>query len=267
MYPVTLEIPLFGGITIYSYGVMVAIGFLAGILWVTYESKRLGQDPSKAMDFVFYMILAGMVGSRIFHIAISERDAFMQNPLMFFKVWQGGLVFYGGFVAAFIFGIIYTRKHKMPLLLTCDISAPAVSIGHALGRVGCLLAGCCYGRTLDAHSWYGIIFPNRPHTIAPSGVELFPTQLMEVVGEVVIFSILMLVRRYKRFDGQVMATYLVLYSILRSFNEYFRGDSVRGFLIDPWLSTSQFISIIIFAVGLYIYIKLWNRKITDGRAS
>ena len=115
MYPVLFKIPLFGGITIYSYGVMVALAFIAGMIWVSRESRRLGQDPAKAVDLVFYVILSAIVGSRILEIIVSEWDRFLENPLMIFKIWEGGLVFYGGLIAAILVSIWYIRRHLMPL--------------------------------------------------------------------------------------------------------------------------------------------------------
>lgn len=259
MYPVIFKIPVFGGVAINSYGVMVALGFVMGIIWVHYESRRLGQDPAKALDLVFYILIAAIVGSRVFHIAISERNEFLANPIMFFKVWRGGLVFYGGLICSIAVAWWYTRRHRMPFLLTCDIFAPAISLGHAMGRIGCFLAGCCYGRAVDDHPWYAITFPSNPDSFAPGSVALYPTQLMEVSGEAVIFLLLLVVRRFRRFDGQLMATYLMLYAVLRYANEFFRGDMQRGFIIEPWMSTSQFISVLMFIVGAFMYFKLWPR--------
>jgi phosphatidylglycerol:prolipoprotein diacylglycerol transferase len=258
MYPVLFKIPIFGGITIYSYGVMVALGFVAGMLWVRYDSKRNGQDPGRAMDLVFYVILAAIVGSRILHVAVSDRERFLANPLMILRVWEGGLVFYGGLIAAVAVSLWYIRRHRMPLMLTCDIFSPAIALGHAIGRVGCFLAGCCFGRVAGDGAWYTVIFPASQHGFAPAGVPLYPTQLMEATGEFVNFCILLLIGRHKRFDGQVFAAYLMIYALIRAFGEYFRGDYERGFVIEPWLSTSGFISIFIFAAGLAIY--LWRRR-------
>jgi len=260
MYPVLFTIPIFGGITINTYGVMVALGFVVGIFWVVRESKRLGESPAKALDLIFYILIAAIVGSRILHVAISERSQFLSNPLMIFQVWRGGLVFYGGLIASVAVSVWYVRRHKMPFLITLDIFAPAIAIGHAVGRIGCFFAGCCHGLVMDHRAWFSLVFPANPNTFAPTGVPLYPTQLMEVIGEVTIFSILVLLRHFKRFDGQILATYLMLYAIMRYFNEFFRGDIQRGFLVEPWLSTSQFISILVFAIGVAMYIWLWPRK-------
>lgn len=260
MYPVLFKIPVLGGITIYSYGLMVALGFVAAIFWVAYESRRLGQSPAKAMDLIFCVIIAGIVGSRILHIAISERARFISDPLMIFRIWEGGLVFYGGLVAAIVVAIWFIRRNGMPMLRTMDIFAPAVALGHAVGRVGCFLAGCCYGRQCSPDAWYGVVFPAGTRSFAPTGVPLYPTQLMEVAGELSIFAVLVFISRRKRFEGQVITTYLMLYAVLRSFNELFRGDSERGFLIEGWLSTSQFIALILFAAGAAVYVWKWRRR-------
>ncbi len=260
MYPVLFKIPIFGGITIYSYGVMVALAFLIGVLWVSRESRRVGLDSARAVDLGFYVIVAAIVGSRILHIAISEWDRFIANPLIFFKIWEGGLVFYGGLIAAVAIGIWYMRRHRMPFLLTSDVFSPGIALGHAIGRIGCFLAGCCYGRVMDGHAWYSITFPHNPHTFAPQGMPLYPTQLMEASGELINFAVLFVLRYFKRFDGQIFATYLMIYAIVRVIVEYFRGDVERGLLIEPWLSTSSLISIFMFAAGVALYIKCWPRR-------
>jgi len=190
---------------------------------------------------------------------VSDWDRFLSEPTIFFRIWEGGLVFYGGFIAALLVSIWYLRKHRMPLLKTSDIFAPAISLGHAVGRAGCILAGCCYGGKADVVAWYAVIFPHAPRTFAPIGVPLYPTQWMESLGELVIFFLLLIVRRYKRFDGQIIAVYLILYASLRFFDEFFRGDSERGFFLGTGLSTSQFISLLFFPIGILLYILLMRR--------
>jgi len=269
MHPVIFRIPFvipyFGetSITINSYGVMVAMGFVVAIVWVYFESRRLGQNPARALDLVFYILIAAIVGSRIFHIAISERSHFLENPLMIFQIWRGGLMFYGGLICSVAVSVWFIRRHRMPYLLTFDIFAPAIALGHAVGRIGCFLAGCCHGRVVHEHHWYTVVFPSNVDSFAPGGVPLYPTQLMESFGEVLIFAMLFALRYFKKFNGQIIATYIMLYAILRYVNEFFRGDFERGFLIEPWLSSSQFISIIMLAIGTFMYIKLWPGRRTE----
>lgn len=259
MYPVLFKIPIFGGVTIYTYGAMVALGFVAALIWITRESRRAGLDPSKAMDLAFYVIVSAIIGSRILHVFVSERQQFLENPLMLLKIWEGGLVFYGGLIAAIAVSVWYMRRHRIPVLPMTDVFAPAIALGHAVGRMGCFLAGCCYGRVVDHPAWYSIVFPENAGSFAPTGVPLYPTQLMESLGEFSIFAFLAVLSRRKKFDGQVIAVYLMVYAILRVVIEFFRGDVVRGFLIEPYLSTSQFISFLVFVSGALLYAVLWRR--------
>lgn len=266
MYPVLFRIPFFGGaiITVYTYGFMVALAFVVGMIWVSRESRRVGQDPAKAMDLAFYIIVAAIIGSRILHVAVSERDRFLQNPLVIFKIWEGGLVFYGGLIASIAVAIWFMRRHKLPFWITSDVFAPALALGHVFGRIGCFMAGCCFGRALDHKTWFSIVFPDNAGSFAPTGIPLYPTQLMEAAGELLVFALLLVVRKWKRFDGQLLATYLMAYAVLRAFVEYFRGDVVRGFVIEPWISTSTFISILMFVAGLFIYIFKFSHRGTEG---
>lgn len=254
MHPVLFTIPLFGGIPIATYGALVAIAFFVGMLWVKYEARRVGADPEKALDLLFYIIIAAIVGSRVLHILVADLDRFLANPLILFKFWEGGLVFYGGFLASLAVGFWFVWKHRLPALLYCDIFTLPLPLGHAIGRIGCFFAGCCHGRPTPGHPWYAVVFPDVARSSAPAGIPLYPTQLMESAGEFSIFLLLLLVRSRKRFDGQIFATYLMAYAVLRSTIETFRGDIERGFVIDPWLSTSQFISIMIFSVGLVLFL-------------
>ena len=260
MHPVLFKIP-FVGLSIHSYGVMVALAFLVGMWFIAREAKIKGLNQANISDLFFYLVVAAIVGSRIMFIIISERQEFIHNPLIFFKIWNGGLVFYGGVIGTLIVSIWYSKKKNMQYSKVADCFTPALPLGHAIGRIGCFLAGCCYGRVLDHTTWYSTTFPISSNSFAPTGMPLYPTQLMECFGELIIFGLIMLVRRWRKFDGQLIATYLMLYAILRSFNEYFRGDVVRGFIIEPWLSTSQFVSIFLFIIGALIYAMYFMGKL------
>lgn len=261
MHPELITFPLFGGVTIHTYGALVALAFLVGLLWVKREAALHGQDPALALDLVFYIIIAALIASRILGIITdpADRARIAADPISILKIWQGGLVFYGGFIGAILISLWFFRKHKLPALIYFDIFAPGLPLGHAIGRLGCFMAGCCYGKVAHGNPWYAVIFPDISTSSAPGGIPLYPTQLMESSGEFFIFLLLLVVRKYKRFDGQLVATYLILYSILRAIIELFRGDVIRGFVIDPWLSTSQFISIMMFIIGATFYVKYWNK--------
>jgi phosphatidylglycerol:prolipoprotein diacylglycerol transferase len=261
MYPLLFEIPIFGGLKIYTYGVLVALGFVIGIAWIVREGKIAGIHPDKILDLSFYLILAGLAGSRVLYI-ITDWERYAARPVDVFKIWEGGLVYYGGFIAALVTGFFYVRKKGLSFLKVTDCYMPGLAIGHGIGRIGCFMAGCCYGR--ETHGFLHVIFPPDPHTLAPVGVPLIPIQLIETAVETLIFLMLVFVRRKKTFDGEVFLVYLILYSVARSVLEIFRGDAVRGYVIPGWLSTSQFISacLVIFAAVLYYRLKV---KKTSGR--
>ena len=259
MHPILLKIPLFGlfghdFIPIYSYGVMVAAGFLFGSWYVSAQAKKSGEDPAKALDLVFYILIASIFGSRLLYILTTDWELLFKNPLAIFKIWEGGLVFYGGFIASLLAAIWYFKKHRLPAWKYCDFFAPAVALGHALGRQGCFLAGCCYGKALLDKTWYSVVFPAGVDSLAPPGIPLYPTQLMESAGEFFIFLGLNSVLKRKKFDGQVICLYMIIYAILRFSLEFVRGDFDRGFVFGTGLSTSQFIAAILFAMGTILYL-------------
>lgn len=248
MHPILFKI---GPITIYTYGVLIATAFFLGLALAARQARVEGEDPQKIMDLSFYILISAIVGSRLLYIVVEYKE-YISNPLRIFKVWEGGLVFYGGFIMAMAVVIIYIRKHEMNLWKVGDILAPSVAIGQGVGRLGCFFAGCCYGRETDV-SW-AVIFKD-PNTLAPMDVHLHPTQLYDSANGFIIFAILLILRKFKKFDGQLFWTYTLLYAVGRFIVEIFRGDE-RGFVIESFLSTSQFIAIPLFIVSLAMLIKL-----------
>lgn len=231
MYPTLLH---FGKITIYTYGFFLALGFLAGIFLAKYEAKRIGEDPDKILDLAFYILIAAIVGSRIFYV-LTNLKMYLADPLEILKIWNGGLVFYGGFIAALATALIYMRMKSMPIWKTTDIMAPSLALGQTLGRLGCFFAGCCFGKTCDLP--WAVTF-TRPDTLAPIGVSVHPTQLYSAFTNFIIFLFLFFFRKKKKFDGQLFWIYVLLYAITRSVIEIFRGD-FRGDLVFGVLSISQ----------------------------
>ncbi|MBW1867421.1 MAG: prolipoprotein diacylglyceryl transferase [Deltaproteobacteria bacterium] len=231
MHPVLLNL---GKFSIYTYGFFVAMGFLAAIWFATREAKRCGVDHEKIMDLSFYVLIAAIVGSRLAYVATVPGE-FAANPLDMFKIWKGGLVFYGGFVGAMLTAIIYLRARHLPIWKTGDIIAPALALGHFLGRIGCFFAGCCYGKTCELP--WSITF-HDPASLAPINIPLHPTQLYSSAGNLMIFLVLLLVRRHRKFEGQIFWLYVLLYGVTRSVIEIFRGD-YRGGGIMGVLSVSQ----------------------------
>lgn len=263
MHPILFEIPridlgswVIGPIPIRLYGLMIGIGFLLGITLASRRAKKEGINPELILDMGVYLLLAAIIGSRALYVATTLRE-FTANPLDAFAIWKGGLVFYGGLLAAVPTGIWYVKKHSLPVWKTADIMAPSISLGHAFGRLGCFFAGCCYGAPCSGPAC--ITFTD-PHSLAPAGIPLFPTQLMESAGELVIFGLLLTLRRYKRFDGQVFAVYLLLYAVLRFTIEFFRGDVARGVYFGGLISTSQIIAILIAMAAVAGMTIGWKKK-------
>lgn len=249
MHPILFKI---GTLSIYTYGFFIAVSFIVGILLAKYEARRLGEDREKIMDLCFYALVAAIVGSRLFYVLVNP-DLFLSDPFEVFRIWNGGLVFYGGFISALAVGLIYVKKKKMPILKTLDIAAPSLAIAHFFGRIGCFFAGCCYGDVSELP--WAITFTN-PNSLAPVGVPLHPTQIYSSLSNLCIFGFLWFFRLRKKFDGQLFWLYVLLYGIARSIIEVFRGD-FRGHLIFGILSTSQAIGgiLIVLAVVMLIFLR------------
>jgi phosphatidylglycerol:prolipoprotein diacylglycerol transferase len=239
MHPVLIRI---GPLTIHTYGFLVATGFLLGLILAVRQAKKVGIPANKIIDLGFYILLAAIIGSRLFFILINAGH-YMKNPLDIFKIWEGGLVFYGGVLLAVPIVIWYVKKNGLGIWKTADIFAPSIAIGHAIGRLGCFAAGCCYGKPAESLFW-SVKFTD-PESLARIGIPLHPTQLYESAGEFINFLILITLRKYSSFNGRLFMTYLLLYSALRFTVEFFRGDVNRGFIMYN-LSISQGISILIF---------------------
>jgi phosphatidylglycerol:prolipoprotein diacylglycerol transferase len=263
MHPILFEIPriefgnwMIGPIPIRMYGLMIGIGFLLAIYLASRRAKKEGLNPDLILDMGVYLLLAAIIGSRILYVLTTLQE-FTRNPLDVFAIWKGGLVFYGGLLAAVPIGIWYVRKHGLPVWQTADITAPYVALGHAFGRLGCFFAGCCYGAPCSGPV---CITFSDPHSLAPQGVPLFPTQLMESGGEFLIFGMLLILRRYKKFDGQLFWLYLVFYAILRFTIEFFRGDIVRGVYFGGLISTSQIIAMVMALTAVVMLGRGWRKK-------
>lgn len=262
---------------LHTYGLLVAGGFLVGIWLGQREAARRGQDPDRIADLCFWILVAALVGSRVYFILVNWGDYFGPGALVdspigriprLLAIWEGGLVFYGGFIGAVLAAWWYMRRHRMPFLAHADTLIPSVAVGHFLGRLGCFGAGCCWGGVTHAHLPWGARFPpeslayqtfaDRPDPaayLAPdrlTTLPLHPTQLYEAFGELGLFlALVLLVRPRKRFHGQVLAAWLLMYAVLRMVVEVFRGDVERGVVMG--LGVGQWTSLAIFAVGAAVW--------------
>ena len=249
MHPVLVHL---GSIPIHTYGAMGALGFLVVTWMVLRRSAALGMKREHVVDVIFWGSLAAIFGSRLLFVLQNlER---MDSVGRWFDFRSGGLVFYGALLVGLpAIGLILWR-HKLPFYAFMDLTAAALPIGHGLSRLGCYFAGCCYGVPTDVP--WAITFTD-PRVDAPVGVPLHPTQLYAALYLFAIGAVLNWFYARRRFDGQVMLLYLVLYSVARSLNELVRGDAERGFLLEEQLgqviSFSQGISLLVAAVALGIF--------------
>ncbi len=256
MHPVLWELPWGSGLKLHSYGLMMALGFLGALAWIRRQSPREGLSVKEMTDLAFILILTAIAGSRLTYIIVEWRR-YASDPMAIFRIWEGGLVFYGGLIACIGAAWAFLKKHRLSFWKVSDVFMPGVALGHALGRVGCFLAGCCYGRVCNPHAWYAVMFPEGQGSLAPPGLPLYPSQLMEAMAEFCIFVFLAYRSGKKAFDGQILLLYLILYSVLRIFLELFRGDGERGFVIEGVLSTSQFLGVLLI---VFAGIVLISRK-------
>ena len=252
MYPILLE---FGFLKIFTYGLLVATGFLVAILFASSRAKEEGLDPQKILDLCFYVMVSALVGARLLYVIVEYRY-FLNDPLEVFKFWKGGLVFYGGLILGVVTALLYLKRNQMPLWKTADLLAPSIAIGQCIGRWGCLFAGCCYGKKTDA-TW-GVTFTDS-RSLAPLEVSLHPAQIYLSLNALFIFIFLMWLSKRKLFDGQILWSYGILYSIGRFLIEYFRGDD-RGFPIEQVFSTSQFVGVFIFILSVFMLLMLYRKK-------
>ncbi len=254
MFPILFKI---GSLTIYTYGVLISLGFIVGIVLALHLGKKQGLPRENILDIGFYILVSAIIGSRIVFVLV-EYEHFIDNPLDVFKIWEGGLVFFGGLILAVPVLLIYLKKNDLPVWGTIDLFTPSLALGHAIGRIGCFSAGCCYGKPTDMP--WGVLF-THPATMAVTGVPIHPTQLYEAFTEAVIFIFLMLFRRHKNFNGQVFWIYVLLYSSARFIIEFFRGDTARGFIYNDF-SIAQGMSILLFIVAVLFLASLRKKQLT-----
>jgi phosphatidylglycerol---prolipoprotein diacylglyceryl transferase len=274
MHPVIFQTDLFGLLSepwsLHTYGLLIATGFLLAMMMAKRQAEREGEDPDRIVDLSFYVLLAGLLGSRIIFI-FTKLDEYAKNPVEIVMFWRGGLVWYGGFIGAALFTLYYTRRYRLSFLKFVDIMIPYMALAHAFGRLGCVAAGCCFGRPTELP--WGIRFPvgSMAHHqqqsegligITDLSLPVHPTQLYEAGFEIAMFWLLLLVRPYKRVHGQLFLMWMAIYPIARSFIELYRGDKERG--VYGFMSTSQYISIVIglVAIGLYVFLRRRQRLVT-----
>jgi phosphatidylglycerol:prolipoprotein diacylglycerol transferase len=249
MHPILLKI---GPITIYTYGFLLALAFLCAIFVAGREAKRLGLPPAQFFDLCFYIILAALVGSRLLFVILEPRT-FLSHPLKIFALWQGGLDFQGGLILALIVAFFFIRRHELPWRPTLDALALGTPLGQFFGRIGCFMAGCCFGKPSDVP--WAVTFTN-PNTLCPLRVPVHPTQLYEGFLDLGVFLFLYWFRPRKLYNGQMTLLYLSLAGLTRFVVEFFRSPlDYRGPVFFGWMPLTQFLALGLFLVcgGLLLF--------------
>ena len=249
-----------------SYYLLLTMAFITGTWYVIKKFEKKKLNPVNALDLSALMVVCGLVGARLLHAIVEYPDYYFNNffehPFRILMIWQGGFAYYGGFILCLPAAYIFMHFRGMNFLATADIFSPAIAMGIGIARIGCLMAGCCYGEVYDSifSLKYYIYNHVAPQVLAlhPElhGVGLFPSQLLMSINGFVIFFVLQYFQKKELARGAVFALFLMFYSFARFILEFFRADLRGEFLA---LSTSQILGIPVFIVGLSLFIFV-NKK-------
>jgi phosphatidylglycerol:prolipoprotein diacylglycerol transferase len=243
MYPILFKI---GPLTIHTYGVLMALAFLAAIYVAAREGARLGLSAERFLDLGFFIILAGLVGSRLLFVILEPRT-FLSHPLQIFAIWKGGLDFQGGLFLALVAVLLFIRHYKWPWRPTLDALALALPLGQFIGRIGCLMAGSCYG--IPTKVPWAVTFTD-PNSLCPYRVPVHPTQLYEGFLDLGVFLFLYWFRPRKLYNGQMALFYLFLGGLARFVVEFYRSPlDYRGPIFFGWMPLTQLIALGLFVIG------------------
>ena len=253
MFPRLLEI---GPLTVYSYGVLLAAAYLLALFYAVRRATAMGLDGDRVLDLGIYIIISALVGAKLL-LLIVDFDYFRAQPAELWTLARSGGVFYGGLVVAFLVALWYVRRHHLPVWPIADAIAPGIALGHVVGRFGCLLAGCCYGKPTSLP--WGITFSDTfaaSNVGTPLHVALHPTQLYDGGAELLILLFLLFTEKWwRKRSGFTFWVYILLYAVSRYVVEVFRGDP-RGMTLG--FSTSQFISLILIPLAFVMLFVRWR---------
>lgn len=254
MHPVLVE---FDSFTIYTYGFCIAVGALLGFTYMAWQGKKLFKltfDQSNTLLLI--LVTGGVVGGKLFLI-FEDPSFYRSHPQDLLS--GNGFVFYGSLLTCIPLMLWYFKKHMIPLWPMLDLMAIVICILHGCGRIGCFMAGCCYGKPTE--NFLGVTFTNPACQADPRNTPLHPTQLYESGLIFILLIGLLLIKRRKQFEGQLFLLYLIGYAAGRAVLELFRGDLERGFIVENYLSYSQFISLLLIAVALFFYVRRRKTKL------
>jgi len=244
MHRILLQI---GPVTLYSYGLLVATAFLVSTILILRDSRKFDIAREDVFDCLLAVLIGGIVGGRLLFV-ILNREYYLDHPLRIVMLQEGGMAFHGALVAAILVAAAVCAIKKVSFWKMSDLMTPYIALGHAIGRIGCLLNGCCYGKVI--HSGLGLTFPGE-------AVMRVPTQFYSSLCLLFIFVALMEFRERRPFDGSVLALYLVLYGVFRFFMDFFRGDNPA---VYHGLTLAQIISVFMVLLGFVLYALLRKKS-------
>ena len=257
MHPKLVSI---GSFYLPTYGVMLAIAYLVAIFLLNRKAEREGLPKNEISDLSIAILASAILGAKLL-LAIVDFKEYLANPGTAMELIRSGGVFQGGLIAATAVGLWYIRKHRLPVWRVTDMAAPSIALGEAIGRFGCLAAGCCYGKATNVPWAITFRSPFAHEAVGtPLNVALHPTQIYLSLNALVLFAICEWFYRHKRFDGQVFWIYVLGYALTRGVIEEFRGDLVRGFVVPGVLSTAQFIGILMAIASIVMLLVLRKRQ-------
>ncbi len=258
MHPILFE---YGPLKLFTYGLFLALAFLSAIFIGSREAKRLGLPVDKFFDLCFYAVVGALVGSRLLYVILDPRP-FLAHPLKLFALWEGGLDFQGGVFLALVLAFYYIRRHRLPWRPTLDALALGVPVGQFFGRIGCFMAGCCYGS--PSHLPWAVIFP--PESLCPLREPLHPAQLYEAFLALGVFGVLSILKTRKRYDGQLLLAYFCLAGLVRFVVEFFRSPTdYRGPLLFGWMPLTQGIALGLALVSAALLVWFGRRAGAQSR--
>lgn len=250
MHPILFSI---GDFVVPAYGVILVAVFLLCNWLLKKEAVHAGLDPQKVSDAAIGGLLFGLLGAKLMLILVDLPD-YLADPRALLGTLRSAGVIYGGQIGGALGAFYMIRRRKLPLWTSIDLMTPFLALGIGLGRLSCLMAGCCYGIPYDGP--LALVFPEHPYCDAPSGLGLFPIQVVSLVNGVGLFFFLRFVLRRRRFGGQVFALFMITYGLTRGTIEFFRSDSVRGLWFGDMISTSQIMAILGIVAGSILYLKM-----------
>jgi len=256
VYPFLFEIPG-TSLRIPTYGFCLMSSFLLGYLFMQRQFRKRVPDQVQIIMGVFpWIVFSSLMGSRLFHVIFERPTSYLNNPIAIFYLWKGGHVFYGGLLAAILASYWYCRHNKISFLWFADVGICSVALAQVLARIGCFLSGCCWGKVCQLP--WAVTFTHPETAAGLKHLTLHPTQLYQAAANLITFFICLYFLQRKRFNGEVLLCYGIVYPIGRFLIEIFRADHSRGFLIPDILSIPQFISLLIFTASIILLLTTRN---------